>query len=62
LDAVSDKCSKTRGIRVLEMNFLSELNLYEEVVIQLATTNQGQQTFSVIKDQKVCYLAQVDWN
>ena len=62
LDAISDKCSKTRGIRVLEMNFLSELNLHEEVDIQLATTNNGQQTFSVIKDQKLCYLAQVDWN
>ncbi|MEN9323597.1 MAG: hypothetical protein RL699_1377 [Bacteroidota bacterium] len=61
LDAFSDQCSKSIGIRVLEMNFLSELNLHEHVNIQVATINEGQQIFSVVKDQKICYLAQVDW-
>jgi acyl-ACP thioesterase len=61
LDAQSEQCSKSSGIRVLEMNFLSELNLHDEVHILVDTSNQNQQTFSVVKDQKVCYLAQVDW-
>lgn len=61
LDAVSIQCSKSAGINTIEMNFLNELNLHDEVAIQLHQNHSNQATFSLWKEEKVCYLAQIDW-
>jgi acyl-ACP thioesterase len=60
LDADSKMLQQNKGIRVLELNFLSELNLQDEVHIHLLET-LNQHSFSVLKDNKVCYLAQIEW-
>jgi acyl-ACP thioesterase len=60
LDADSKELQQSKSIRVLEMNFLSELNLEDEVEIHLLKT-QNEHSFSITKAEKVCYLAQIEW-
>lgn len=60
LDADSKELQQNKKIGVLEMNFLSELNLQEEVNIHLLET-KNQHSFSITKADKVCYLAQIEW-
>jgi hypothetical protein len=60
LDADSKELQQSKSIRVLEMNFLSELNLEDEVEIHLLKT-QNEHSFSIKKAEKVCYLAQIEW-
>lgn len=60
LDADSKELQQNKSIGVLEMNFLSELNLHDEVDIHVLET-KNQHSFSITKADKVCYLAQLEW-
>lgn len=60
LDCIDEKFILKQQIKSLEMNFLKELSLKDNVVIHENLTDT-KTIFSITKDDKTCFALQVNW-
>jgi medium-chain acyl-[acyl-carrier-protein] hydrolase len=60
LDCIDEKFILKQQIKSLEMNFLKELSLKDNVVIHENVTDT-KTIFSITKDDKTCFALQVNW-
>jgi acyl-ACP thioesterase len=60
LDCIDEKFILKQQIKSLEMNFLKELSLKDNVVIHENVT-ETKTIFSITKDDKTCFALQLNW-
>ena len=60
LDLVDEKLILNQKIESLEMNFMKELSLKDQVLIH-ASLNETETTFSITKEDKTSFALQLNW-